>query len=108
MICIAPNLAQVDAEPQARSCAIAADVSDRKSGAGFTLEEIGVCEVRAGKIVREAFFYPPRAWRPGAARDAQKLRIIDPNRLPTGGECGAAGSRRAPGSRVEVRSPVSS
>lgn len=41
------------------SCVMAVDVTNRKSGARFTLEEIGVYEVHGGKIVREQFFYPP-------------------------------------------------
>lgn len=43
------------------SCAMSADVTDKKSGARFTISEICVFEVRGGKIVREQFFYPPRS-----------------------------------------------
>ena len=41
------------------SCAMTADVTEKKSGARMKLEEICVYEVRGGKIVREQFFYPP-------------------------------------------------
>ena len=40
------------------SVAITADVTPRAGGPRFTMEEIAVYEVRAGKIVREQFFYP--------------------------------------------------
>ncbi len=43
------------------SCAMSADVTDRKSGVRFTMEEICVYEVRDGRIVREQFFYAPPA-----------------------------------------------
>jgi ketosteroid isomerase-like protein len=42
------------------SCAMTADVTEKKSRARMTLEEICVYEVRDGKIVREQFFYPPQ------------------------------------------------
>jgi|SRR5580700_7341910 hypothetical protein len=42
------------------SCAMTADVTDKKSGVRFTLEEICVFEVQDGKIVREQFFFPSR------------------------------------------------
>jgi hypothetical protein len=41
------------------SCAMTADVTERKSGARFTIEEVAVFEVKDGKIVREQFFYSP-------------------------------------------------
>jgi hypothetical protein len=40
------------------SVAMTADVTPRAGGPRFTMEEIAVYEVRAGKIVREQFFYP--------------------------------------------------
>jgi len=42
------------------SYAMSADVTDKRSGARFTISEICVFEVRDGKIVREQFFYPPK------------------------------------------------
>ncbi len=39
------------------SCAMTVDVTPRAGGPRFTLAEIAVYEVRAGKIVREQFFY---------------------------------------------------
>ncbi len=40
------------------SVAMTADVTPRAGGPCFTTEEIAVYELRAGKIVREQFFYP--------------------------------------------------
>jgi ketosteroid isomerase-like protein len=43
------------------ACTIAIDVTERKSGARFTLTEVAVYEVKDGKIAREQFFYRPPA-----------------------------------------------
>lgn len=42
------------------SCTMTVDVTERKSGARFPLNELCVYEVRDGKIVREQFFYTPQ------------------------------------------------
>ncbi|HZP59035.1 MAG TPA: nuclear transport factor 2 family protein [Opitutaceae bacterium] len=42
------------------SCAMTADVMEKKSGARLKLEEICLYEVRDGKIVREQFFFQPK------------------------------------------------
>lgn len=42
------------------ACTMKIDVTDRKSGARFTMQEICLYEVRDGKIVREQFFYPSK------------------------------------------------
>ena len=41
------------------ACTMSAEVTMRKTGARQTLSEICVYEVKAGKIVREQFFYQP-------------------------------------------------
>lgn len=41
------------------ACTMSVDVTVRKTGAKQTLSEICVYEVKAGKIVREQFFYQP-------------------------------------------------
>lgn len=42
------------------ACTMSVDVTVRKTGARKTLSEICVYEVKAGKIVREQFFYQPQ------------------------------------------------
>jgi hypothetical protein len=41
------------------SISVEVDVTDKKSGARFTMQEIAVYQVKDGKIVLEQFFYPP-------------------------------------------------
>ncbi len=42
------------------SCTMTVDVTERKSGARFPLNELCVYEVRDGKIVKEQFFFTPQ------------------------------------------------
>jgi ketosteroid isomerase-like protein len=43
------------------ACTMSLDVTDRKTGAQFTVAEVAVFETRGDKIVREQFFYSPPA-----------------------------------------------